>query len=172
MTTSTSTARPGGIGTKLREVGADLATTINRLIQAALMNGATEIEIQTGTAVAIVADNGRGAADPAAVLKTVHGLTRPGPTRLPVLLGRGPVIQSQQSDGMRWTAQPTDDEMNAEGAPMGTPDPGHRRMGTGTTVLIDLLHSDGTDTERDARQAARGWPARITVDGCPIEAGA
>ena len=43
MMTSRSSVRPGGIGTRLREVGGDLATTINRLIQTALMNGATEM---------------------------------------------------------------------------------------------------------------------------------
>ena len=160
--------RRGGASERLREIGCDLATTINRLIQTALIHGATEIEIQTGTAVAIVADNGKGVPGPSTLIDTIHGLTSPGPVRLPVLLGRRPVIESQQADGVRWTAQPTDEEMTGGGLPMTRPDHGSRRMGNGTTVLIDLLHDDGADIEQVARMAARGWPAQITVDGTPV----
>ena len=172
MTTNRASVRPGTISERLREVAGDIATTINRLIQAAMVNGATEIEITTGNASVIVADNGRGAADPREVIEQVNGLTHPGPARLPVLAGRHPVISSRQDGGMRWTAYPTDDEMEGGRRPIATPDPSQSRMRTGTTILIDLLNGDGRDIERLAREAAAGWPARITVDGHPIGAAA
>ena len=172
MTTRTTSVRPGSLSERLHEVAADLATTINRLIQAAMVNGATEIDTTTGNASVIVTDNGRGAADPRELIKQVNGMTDPGPARLPVLIGRRPMISSRQERGLRWTAYPTDAEMEQGRRSAMTPDTDQRRSRTGTTVLIDLLHGDGTDVERIARDAAADWPARITVDGQPIRAAA
>ena len=170
--TKRASVRPGSFGEHLREVACDIATTINRLIQNAMVNGATEIEITTANACVIVADNGHGAAEPQEVMAQVNGLTDPGPARLPVLIGRRPVISSRQEGGMRWTAYPSDEEMERGDQPIVTPDTNQSRRTTGTTILIDLLNGDGSDIERLAREAAAGWPARITVDGSPVKAAA